>query len=56
MENELRSIKSRLATVESAYQGTHTDLEVIKQRIGYMESKIDEIHSVIMRPVKLVQE
>jgi hypothetical protein len=48
MEKEINSIKERLWVMEKESHNTHTDIEVIKQRIGYMESKIDEIHSVIM--------
>lgn len=53
MEKELIDIKGRVCDVEKDYQGIHTDLEVIKQRMIYMESKIDEIHKVIMRPINL---
>ena len=55
MEKELTELKERVFTMEKEGQGTRTDLEVIKQRMGYMESKIDEIHSVIMRPIKMMQ-
>ena len=53
MSKEIDGMRSRLSAVEGNYQNTYTDLEVIKQRIYYMESKIDEIHKVIMRPVNL---
>lgn len=56
MEKELETIKNRMESIEKDYQGTHTDLEVIKNRIGYMECKIDEIHKVIMRPIGFTKE
>ena len=56
MNKEIDGMKTRLSAVEGSYQNTYTDLEVIKQRIYYMESKIDEIHKVIMRPVTLGRE
>lgn len=56
MEKELGYLKSRMSEMESESHGTRTDLEVIKQRIGYMESKIDDMHRIIMRPVKIIHE
>lgn len=56
MERELASLKDRMIRMEEEGNVTKTDLAVIKQRIGDMESKIDDIHRVIMRPVKIIQE
>jgi hypothetical protein len=56
MEKELLNLKDRLGILERYTHGTRTDIEVIKQRIGYMEAKIDDIHKIIMRPVKVIQE
>lgn len=56
MEKDLSGLENRIATMEKESHGTRTDLEVIKQRIGYMESKIDEIHSVIMRPIMIAPD
>lgn len=50
VEKELSSLKNRVDSVEKVNQSTYTDIKVIEQRMGYMESKIDEIHSVIMQP------
>lgn len=49
MEKELASVKERLSNMEKEGQATHTDIALIKQRIGFMESKIDDMHRVIMR-------
>lgn len=53
MEKELNSIKDRVVVMETEGHVTRTDLEVIKNRMGYMEAKIDEIHAVIMRPINI---
>ncbi len=53
MEREVSTLKNRLEVVEKENHSTNTDLAVIKQRMGYMESKIDEIHKVIMKPAKI---
>lgn len=53
MEKELCSLKDRVYIMETEGHVTRTDLEVIKQRMGYMEAKIDEIHTVIMRSVNM---
>lgn len=55
MEKEITNIKERVVTVEHENRNVITDLAVIKQRIGYMESKIDEIHRIVTQPLNCKQ-
>ena len=50
VEKEITSIKGRLWTIEKEGHNTHTDIKLINQRIGFMESKINDIHDAIIKP------
>lgn len=56
LEKVVRGLNSRISEMEKDGHVGRTDTEVIKQRMSYMEAKIDDIHSIIMRPVKIVKE
>lgn len=53
MEKELNSIKERVDIMEKEGHSTKTDIAVLVQRMGYMEEKINDIHTAIMKPIKL---
>jgi len=53
IDKEVVSLKERMCVVEKSGEITRTDLAVIKQRMEYMELKIDDIHKAVMRPVIL---
>ncbi len=56
LEKEVIELRSRMGKLEERSQSTHTDIEVIKQRMGDMERMVGDIHKVIMRPVKIQHE
>lgn len=55
LEKDVLDLKKKFDELEHEGHHTRTELELIKQRLGFMEEKIIEMHRIITRPVKIVE-